>query len=834
MKKVSLAATIALTLMSATTVANANGTVKSQPAATPAAAPATTAAAAAPAMTSMGGATNPASVELIARPGNHKNTNFELDFMFPVFQPSCGDRLLAIDIRGMRDVNRNTEGNGGLVYRHIVNNSFVLGGYVFGDYRRTRNHNSFGQLTVGADILSNMVDARFNGYIAQNKKKTLSGGANTQFIGNAIARFNNYETTQSGFDGEIGVRIPMPGMNNVETRVFAGGYRFSRGGTKTMSGPRGRLEVRILDLINPGSRLTLGVDVSNDKVRKTTVNGVIGLRIPMQFISGGKVPQGLQRRLADYVYRDVNVNTAAVQQRVANMKDGKTGKDFFVVHVKGPGSATAATTQSGDGTAEKPFAMWDATAVTAASANPGTLQFLEGSGTINAPAASVTPTNNQAWYGPATDVVLTDANDGKDLQVQKASSTNVITIAGNNNSLFTVGAANPTVRKIAGFTHTTGANANAQLISGTYTGSADVTISDIKTTADPAVANSYVALQYNGNGITGNVFASNVSVSAFEAPFVLNNPIGNGAAIGVHSTGGAKVVVKTSKLAITGGPGAIGAGTIGLRTISTSVANVSSIDVTDTGSTYKTLNDGIHVQDNSGTIAVRGSASFNISNITTEGNNRNSLRVIRGDDGGNPSNTSITGKIDGGTFTSTAGQDIVVTSGGAGGVGQANTVNLSVSNTKHTNTASTAIQVGVHQHAVASTVTVNLNNVEAKATAAGSSGLVVVGNATPTNVGAVRVNATKVVTSVYTDAIALTGAQLSANNNIVQIDFSGGGNAFAATTNSFRGNNFNNNGNQALSMAAVANTFVPVQNGPNGTTTAAGLAAQLPTNVTNG
>jgi len=240
MKKVSLAATIALSLLGATTFsAQANGTVKGQTAATTtAAAPATTAAAAAPAAAPTSGASNPASAELIARPANKQNTNFELDVMFPVFQPSCGDRLFAIDIRGMRDVRRNTEGNFGGVYRQIINGSFVVGGYAYGDYRRTRKGSNYGQLTLGADVLSNMIDARFNGYIAQNKKKLIAGSGAAGFTGNTVFRTNQFELAQSGFDGEIGVRIPMPGVNNVEARVFAGGYRFSRSGTRTMAGPR--------------------------------------------------------------------------------------------------------------------------------------------------------------------------------------------------------------------------------------------------------------------------------------------------------------------------------------------------------------------------------------------------------------------------------------------------------------------------------------------------------------------------------------------------------------------------------------------------------------------
>jgi len=821
MKKVSLAATVALALMGATTVANANGTVKSQPAATPAPAPATTAAAAAPAMTPMGGgALNPASVELIARPGNHKNTNFELDVMFPVFQPSCGDRLLAIDIRGMRDVNRNTEGNGGLVYRHIVNNSFVLGGYGYFDYRRTRNKNNFTQVTLGVDVLSNMFDARFNGYIAQNKKKAISGGATTQFITNNIARFNQFEIAQSGFDGEVGVRIPMPGMNNVETRVFVGGYRFSRGGTKTMSGPRGRLEVRILDLVNPGSRLTLGLDVSNDKVRKTTVNGVIGLRIPMQFISGGRVPQGLQRRLADYVYRDINVNVGAKTERGPDMVDPDTKKPYKVIHIKGSGSSAAATTQSGKGTAEDPYTMWDAASVAAAAADPGTITLFTGSGTITAPVAgSVTPTNFQSWFGAGTDIVLTDANDGASLKVQSASSS-FVKITGNVTQLFDLGlAASTTVRGIGGFEHNA-VGAAAGLIAGTFTaGTPKVFIRDIKATVDNAMV-EYIGLTVNGN-FSSEINVSNMSVDGIAAA--------GARGVAVTSQGGAKLTLNTSKLNITGGAGAGANGVIGvLADTVTTPGNASSLTLNDKGSSYKGLGIGIKVHDNSGTVANQGSVKFDIASAKIDGMTDRSILISRQNGGAQMSNVSIDGTIRSTTFTgiATANQsDVYVDSGTGASPGN---VVLKLQDNTHDNTTIASQAVGVEMQQTAgnaSTVNISMSNVSAKGVLNGSA-ITILADGGNYAAGTIRINMAKVTTSGYTDGIALFGAALGANPGQIQLDMSSGDNKIDALTNSFFGNTLSTAG--AVTVAAVSNTFIPLLNGANGGTTHANLTAQLP------
>jgi len=816
MKKVSLAATVALALLGATTVANANGTVKSQPAA--AAAPATTAAAAAPAMTSMGGATNPPSAELIARPGNHKNTNFELDIMVPVYQPSCADRLLAVDIRGMRDVNRNTEGNGGLVYRQIVNNSFVLGGYVYGDYRRTRNHNNFGQLTLGADILSNMVDARFNGYIAQNKRKTISGPVGSAFSGNQILRINNFEVAQSGFDGEVGVRIPMPGMNNIETRIFAGGYRFSRSGTKTMSGPRGRLEVRINDLVNPGSRLTLGVDVSNDKIRKTSVNGVIGLRIPLQFTSGAKVPpQGsLQRRLADYVYRDVNVNTQA-QSTTSVMMDPATGKPYFAIFIAGPGTGAVATAQSGNGQFGSPYAMWDATAVAAGSAQAGTLTFFVGSGTITAPAAAVTPTNNQAWYGPSTNVVLADATDGTQIQVQSAS-TNVITINGNAAVpvLFTVAAGNPTVRKIAGFTHVPTAVAGAGLFSGAYTANAQVNISDIVQTGNAAVSNSQILVTFTGNQTVAGLSVSNVTFNGLT-----NTAIG----VDTTTTGGAKVTLNTNTIKLVGPTGGNAQG-------QNHDSSQSTLTFTDTNSNYSNGDTAVVVQDDSGAAATQGTVNFTINGLQSSGMATNGISILRADGGGIMSNTSMTGTISGGVFTSAAGQDIALASGTGGAVSN---VVLTLKDNKHTNTNALASAISVTQPetpANASTANISMTNVAI--TGVGGSSILITPITGITQVGSVRLNLTKVTTSGAANGIAfVAGTASTVTVNQIQLDFSGGSNVIGGTTNSIFGNGLvgavtANPGTSSgfVGVAAAANTFIALNTGMGGG--AGALGAQLP------
>lgn len=343
MKKITLAALVASVAL-ISTAAQADSTVRTQPKAAPT--PATAAAVSAPVATPVSAYHTPYA-EFEAMPGN-KRSIFQLDFMIPVYQML--DRMLFVDLRGMLDTKQAKEGNLGLGYRHIVNNAVVLGVYGYGDLRRTKAHNNFTGGTIGVEALSNFVDGRVNVYLTgKSKKRTKDGYAHLS--GTTIQAFGSYEQAMNGFDGEVGLRIPTPGVNNFEARVFAGGYHFSRSGAQKVAGPRGRFEVRLLDIINPGSRLTLGVEVSHDKVRKTNVFGHIGLRIPMNWsASGGKAPQGLQSRLMDKVIRDVDIVTSPRTEQLKDVVFSKDGTKAIVIDSK------LATTPSGaDGSIEKPF-----------------------------------------------------------------------------------------------------------------------------------------------------------------------------------------------------------------------------------------------------------------------------------------------------------------------------------------------------------------------------------------------------------------------------------------------------------------------------------------------
>jgi len=303
------------------------------------------------------GPKNPAHVEITLKPGNSRSIG-EADLFIPLFQDTM--RMFFADFRVVRDTLKNTEGNFGLGYRHIMNNRFILGVYGFFDVRRTRFHHTFYQATFGAEVLTCNFDARVNVYIpTDSKRKHIKRPTYLGAVGNFIGVVSDYrqqfEAALTGFDGEVGAKIPTPGFKNLELKVFGGGYYFfKRHHMHNIAGPRGRVEVRFNDVFTPGSRITVGFEVTNDKrvfkanqsaKRRTHFFGQLGIRIPLQWKSM-RVATGLQRRLAEYVYRDVDVVTGVSKGGLLN---GSPKKNPTVTNYKRLVKAMTRTTKTTGG-----------------------------------------------------------------------------------------------------------------------------------------------------------------------------------------------------------------------------------------------------------------------------------------------------------------------------------------------------------------------------------------------------------------------------------------------------------------------------------------------------
>ena len=232
----------------------------------------------------------------------------EMDLFVPVWQGN--DFLLFGDLRMQSDDSGNQEGNIGFGYRRM-GESMIVGGYGFYDYRKSdETGNTFMQGTLGLEALTETLDFRANFYIPEGGEQTAAGAAAAELVGASLQMRSGFERALPGFDAEIGYRLMGSENSDAELRVFAGGYRFAADTYETVSGARGRVEARLFDIgfLGEGSRFTAGLEVQSDTVRDTQGFAVARLTIPF---GGGRrsARGGLERRMTDYVVRDVDVVT---------------------------------------------------------------------------------------------------------------------------------------------------------------------------------------------------------------------------------------------------------------------------------------------------------------------------------------------------------------------------------------------------------------------------------------------------------------------------------------------------------------------------------------------
>jgi len=245
-------------------------------------------------------------IDVHFKPGN-KRTLGELDVFLPLWQDNR--TMVFGNIRGQGDVASNGEGNFGIGYRRLISGEWIVGAYAYFDVRRTRYGNRFVQGTLGLEALSVDWDFRANGYIPEPGAKRVDALSMVEVSGSQIVIREGIERALAGFDGEIGRRLPVDG---VELRVYAGGYYFHAKGVQTVAGPRGRVEARFNDLefAGGGTRLTIGLEAQWDRPRGGQVFAVIALRIPL----GGAAERArrralspLERRMTERVVRDVDI-----------------------------------------------------------------------------------------------------------------------------------------------------------------------------------------------------------------------------------------------------------------------------------------------------------------------------------------------------------------------------------------------------------------------------------------------------------------------------------------------------------------------------------------------
>ncbi len=278
-------------------------------------------------------------IEFTAKPGSDRSIA-KGDLFVPIQQDE--ESLLFGNIKANFDDQSYKEGNIGLGIRKIFDN-WVMGGWVYYDWKESSTDNSFDQMTVGGEFLSNDWDIRANAYFAEKKVKDSDRASIVELNGNQIQARLGEERALSGLDFEFGKKLPLL----KDSRVFIGGYHYDANGFEKVSGPKLRLEMKFDDLplfssLSKESHLVMGAEYTEDSVRGSESFGLVRLRIPF----GGKTNNkkrnlsSLEKRMMETVRRDDDIITSERQgDALMSLYNPKTG--LVINHVETVNSSTA-------------------------------------------------------------------------------------------------------------------------------------------------------------------------------------------------------------------------------------------------------------------------------------------------------------------------------------------------------------------------------------------------------------------------------------------------------------------------------------------------------------
>lgn len=270
-------------------------------------------------------------IDLEGKAGTDRNLG-ETDLFIPLWQDD--DTLTFTSIRARMDDNNSHEGNFGLGIRQMLDTGWNIGGYGYFDRRHSPYGNKFNQLTFGAEALSLDWDFRANVYIPIGTKQYMEDSLSTVDVsGTTLMYRQGEERALSGFDGEIGWRVPLfEDDAGQQLRAYAGGYRFTENNVDTVQGPRGRLDLTFdeVPFLWEGSRFSLGAEIQHDSPRGTQGFASFRLRIPLQGFGGAPKPRltAMERRMTDPIIRDIDVVSQAGQfsdaSEITQTADGET------------------------------------------------------------------------------------------------------------------------------------------------------------------------------------------------------------------------------------------------------------------------------------------------------------------------------------------------------------------------------------------------------------------------------------------------------------------------------------------------------------------------------
>ena len=320
---------------------------------------------------------------------------FMTEFWAPILQ---GDEsVLYGDLRLMGDDQENREGNLGLGYRHRLTlpllSDGVAGVHGWVDKRRTERGSNFYQTTLGAEWLGDILDLRVNGYIGlSGERRTVTADTigDPYFSGSSLfldvkPGGEVVEETLDGFDGEIGVRIPVFETAIDSIRLYGGAYHFSGDNSGNVSGWRTRFTTDINSDVQIGARFQKDDERGSQGFLEATIRFPFGNKRSVR-------KDGVLARLDESPERDIDIVTGAKETpsgtpaRSVELINANASSAQKIIHVDNSAAG------GGDGSNERPFdRLQDAEAAAAAN---DIIYVHRGDGTASKQSDGITLANN--------------------------------------------------------------------------------------------------------------------------------------------------------------------------------------------------------------------------------------------------------------------------------------------------------------------------------------------------------------------------------------------------------------------------------------------------------
>ncbi len=343
-------------------------------------------------------------------------TGGAIEILTPLFQGETG--ILFGDIRIGNTSRANVFMNIGGGLRFFVDHNHIASAYAFFDYQNDYDNAGEYGLSIGGELLAEYYEARVNAQLPTSGTVIMPGlvravGIPIQIEDTQIFEVVNVYETDSiplwSVSGEVGVKIPLPEVIDIDLRLFGGGYYRTANNAADFGGARGRVEAAADDLFGiPGLRFTLAGGISYDEERSTA--GLFEARIAVPLQNWLKRPDDtryaglspIEKRMTEYVRRDLTIQNDQRLRHISNQLvtpiNPLTGQQFgSVVYASAAGG--------GDGTEGNPTDLQSAIAL----AGTNGIILLDGGGTATV-TSSLDFLTGQVVANPASDFLVEGIN----------------------------------------------------------------------------------------------------------------------------------------------------------------------------------------------------------------------------------------------------------------------------------------------------------------------------------------------------------------------------------------------------------------------------------------